>query len=78
MKVAISLPDTLFAAAEHLAQQLRISRSQLYARALADFMEKRDDASITESLNRVYGATHKTIDADVNKAQSGVLAAETW
>ena len=36
MKTAISLPDELFAAAEKLAERLGVSRSQLYATALAE------------------------------------------
>lgn len=39
MKVAISLPDPVFNAAELLAQELCASRSQLYAQALSAYLE---------------------------------------
>ena len=78
MKVAISLPDPLFRAAEQLAEQLRVSRSQLYAQALADFMEKRDDASIIQRLNTVHGNEPERLDPELNKAQIEALGDETW
>ena len=56
MKTAISLPDTLFEAAERLAGRLRLSRSELYQRALAEYLARHDEAIITEQLDRVYGA----------------------
>ena len=48
MKVAISLPDPVFASAEKLARRLRVSRSQLYAQALEEYLAKRQDAHVTE------------------------------
>jgi len=38
MKIAISIPDPIFQAAEGLAHRLGISRSELYAEALAEYM----------------------------------------
>ena len=40
MKTAISLPDDLFDSADELAQQLGVSRSELYARAVAEYLAK--------------------------------------
>ena len=54
VKTAISLPDELFDAAEALAKRLGMSRSQLYAAALAAFVEQYDAATITERLNAAY------------------------
>ncbi len=78
MKVAISLPDTLFSAAEQMAEQLHVSRSQLYAQALAEYMDKRHEAAITQRLNAVYGAGQEGLDPALNKAQLGVLGDEAW
>ncbi|MBU0500959.1 MAG: ribbon-helix-helix domain-containing protein [Gammaproteobacteria bacterium] len=78
MKVAVSLPDPLFSAAEQMAQQLHVSRSQLYAQALAEYMEKRRDAVITQRLNAVYGAAQEGVDPALNKAQLKVLSDEAW
>jgi len=38
MKTAISLPDPVFNQAEALAQQLGLSRSELYTRALQAYL----------------------------------------
>jgi predicted transcriptional regulator len=35
MTTAISIPDDLFEKAEEVAERLKVSRSQLYARAIA-------------------------------------------
>jgi len=42
MKVAISVPDSVFDAGEHLARQLELSRSQLYSDALAAYLNSRE------------------------------------
>jgi metal-responsive CopG/Arc/MetJ family transcriptional regulator len=38
MKIAVSIPDEVFAEAESLAQRLNTSRSELYSRALTEFV----------------------------------------
>lgn len=53
MKTSISIPDELFHDAESLARQLKISRSELYARAVGAFIARRGSDSITEKLDRV-------------------------
>jgi metal-responsive CopG/Arc/MetJ family transcriptional regulator len=40
MKTTISLPDSVFAEAEALAQQLGLSRSELYSTALQAYLSK--------------------------------------
>lgn len=78
MKVAISLPDPLFAAAEQLAGQLKFSRSQLYAAALAEYLRSRDSAAVTDQLNRVYGGETSAVDPALSAAQARVLDREPW
>ncbi len=53
MKTVISLPDELFHAAERLARESRRSRGQLYADALADYIRRHADDSVTTAMNRV-------------------------
>lgn len=78
MKVAISLPDPLFTAADHLAGQLHLSRSQLYAQAIAEFLEKRQEAAIVQKLNAVHGAPQEGVEPAVMKAQLRLLDDEAW
>ncbi|MBA3250580.1 MAG: hypothetical protein H0T66_09825 [Geodermatophilaceae bacterium] len=51
MKVAVSLPDELFARADAAAEQLALSRSQLYARALEAYLDGREDDPVTAALD---------------------------
>ncbi len=79
MKTAISLPDALFKAAERLASRLRVSRSELYQRALAEYLARHDEAAITEQLDRVYGAGQDNrLDPVLDRLQWASLAREEW
>jgi metal-responsive CopG/Arc/MetJ family transcriptional regulator len=78
MKVAISLPDPVFSAAEKLARRLRVSRSQLYAQAIEEYLGKRDDSLVTESLNAVYSVGQEPVDAALAAAQLGAIDDEAW
>ena len=53
MKVAISLPDPVFYAAEQLASALNKPRSQLYAEAVAEYVGAHGARDITQRLNLV-------------------------
>lgn len=55
MKTAISIPDDVFADAERLARVLKKSRSQLYSRALREYVARHAADQITETLDRVCG-----------------------
>ena len=77
MKVAISLPDPVFSAAEKLAHRLRVSRSQLYAQAIEEYLDKRQDASVTERLNAVH-AVREPVDQALAAAQLGAIGDEAW
>ena len=52
MKTAVSLPDDLFRMAEGVARRLKVSRSQLYATALAD-LQRSSAGNVTGQLNSV-------------------------
>ena len=54
MKTAISLPDKLYDEAERTAQKMGIPRSQLFAKALEEFIRNHSSQNITERLNAVY------------------------
>ena len=52
MKTAIFVPDTLFAQAELYAEWAQCSRSQLYSRALAEFLTRHDPDEVTACWDR--------------------------
>ena len=78
MKVAISLPDPVFSAAEKLALRLRVSRSQLYAQAIEEYLGKRQDSLITERLNAIYATDQEPLDPALASAQMGAIGHEAW
>jgi len=78
MKVAISLPDPLFDAAERLAEKLEKSRSALYSEAIAAFVERHDEASITAALDAIYEQHASTVDDALARAQLATSADEAW
>jgi hypothetical protein len=69
MKTAISLPDDLFRLAEAAARRLRVSRSELYARALSEFLKQNNERSVTERLNEVYSSQPAKVDPGLHLAQ---------
>jgi metal-responsive CopG/Arc/MetJ family transcriptional regulator len=69
MKTAVSLPDELFRLAETTARRLRVSRSQLYATAIAEFLDRQQLNTVTERLNEIYLRTHAKVDAPPHRAQ---------
>ena len=54
MKTAISIPDNIFIAAEQTAKKLNIPRSQLYTKAVEEYISHYDNEYVTEKLNQVY------------------------
>jgi metal-responsive CopG/Arc/MetJ family transcriptional regulator len=78
MKTAVSLPDDLFSLAETAARRLRISRSELYATALTEYLNRDQTDAITERLNEVYTRHHAKVDPLLNAAQLTSIEPETW
>lgn len=63
MKTAISIPDNLFTDAEITAKQLGLARSQLYVRAIKEFIEHHNKDKITEKLNLYY--SENEVESDI-------------
>ncbi len=78
MKTAISLPDSLFRSGDALAKRLGVSRSELYARALAEYLAKHRADQITKRLNAVYADQVSQLDPAFAAAQSRTLPREKW
>jgi len=53
MKVAVSVPDPVFDAAERLAKERRVPRSQVFSEALEEYLAKHSSTAITTKLNSV-------------------------
>jgi metal-responsive CopG/Arc/MetJ family transcriptional regulator len=78
MKTAISLPDSIFEEAETLAKALKISRSELYTKALKYFLQKYNHLERLTKLNQVYGEEASQPDPVLAKLQFMALPREDW
>ena len=57
-----------------MARRLKVSRSELYARALVHLLEAEDDASITAFVNELYATEDSTLDPVLGALQRQALA----
>ena len=78
MKVAVSIPEELFASAESLGKRLRVSRSRLYATALAEFLAKHQGRKITERLNSLYAEEESRLEQPLRRLQARSIGKESW
>ena len=78
MKAAVSVPDDLFRLAEEAARRLRVSRSELYAKAIAEFLQRQQGNAITERLNGVYSRQPAKVESGLHRAQLKSLAKDAW
>ena len=69
MKTAISIPNDVFAKAEKLSKRLKISRSELYSKAVNKFIEEKKTIDITKILNEVYNDNNSSVDKALYKMQ---------
>ncbi|MFC1543642.1 ChpI protein [Gemmatimonadota bacterium] len=80
MKTAISIPDELFEAGERIARKLGLSRSALYQRALARFIDEFSHHVVSERLDAVYeaGSEESELDPILERLQTATLDPEEW
>ena len=78
MKTAISLPDSIFEEAEALAQQLGMSRNELYTEALKSYLMRHNRARTLSRLNEVYSEESSELDPEVTTMQFMSLPREDW
>ena len=78
MKTAISVPDAIFHAAERQAKRTQKSRSQLYAEALAEYLQRHAPDEVTEAMNQVVDELQDARDPFVDAAAHTVLGRVEW
>ena len=78
MKVAVSIPDDVFAEAEALAKRLKSSRSEIYSRALGEFIGTHAPDRVTERMNDVVREVGIEPDAFSVAAARKVLKQTEW
>ena len=78
MKTAISIPDKVFEEAERLAERLQTSRSQLYTRAVAEFVARHDDDQVAAAMNRVVDELGPAVNDFTSEAARQTLRRVEW
>jgi metal-responsive CopG/Arc/MetJ family transcriptional regulator len=78
MKTAVSLPDAVFEEAERLAADLGTTRSELYARALSEYIARHAPDRVTEAMNRVIDEVGEEPDPFVAAAARRILERVEW
>ncbi len=59
MKTAVSIPDDVFEQAETLARRAKRSRSEVYARALAEYVARHAPDRVTEAMDLALEQIHE-------------------
>ena len=78
VKTAISIPDKLFIAADIYAKNIGVSRSHLYAKAIADFLEQRSINHVTQQLNDIYTNEHSLLNRSLSTMQFDSMEKQEW
>ena len=80
MKIAISIPDSLFESAKRRAKSMGVSRSEFYRLALSAYLKKHDRQAIEDAVNAVCDAdpSAENLEPALKRAQYASLAREEW
>ncbi len=78
MKTAISIPDQVFKLAERTAKRLRVSRSELFTRAMQEYLGRERDARVTASYDEAFDAAPDDLSTFRHEAAASILKAQDW
>jgi metal-responsive CopG/Arc/MetJ family transcriptional regulator len=78
MKVTVSIPDAVFSEVEDLAKRLKASRSEIYSRALGEFLGRHAPERVTEAMNDAIAAVGDKSDAFSRRVARSVMRKVEW
>jgi metal-responsive CopG/Arc/MetJ family transcriptional regulator len=79
MKVAVSIPDDVFAEADRLAETIGETRSAFYAQALRDRLRRKRDEEVTAAWNAALAEIDQEEDLPfVRRAAALVARRSDW
>lgn len=67
MKIAISVPQDIFAAVDRLAKERQKSRSEIFATAVREYLRRLETRQIIQKLNEVWAKPLTQKEADTLK-----------
>ncbi len=78
MKTAISIPDDVFRHAERAAKRLGVSRSELFTRAMREYLGASRDSTITASYDEAFAADDDELASFRREATRKALLGVEW
>jgi metal-responsive CopG/Arc/MetJ family transcriptional regulator len=78
MKTAVSIPDDVFEQAETLAHLAKRSRSEVYARALAEYVARHAPDRVTEAMDRALEQVSEPAEKFVSRVARRTLERTEW
>jgi len=78
MKTAVSIPDKVFVEAERLAKRMKRSRSEIFSRALAEYIARHLPDRVTEAMNRTLAEIDEPTDSFTLAAGARSLSRTEW
>lgn len=78
MKIAVSVPDEIFEEAERLARRMKRSRSEVYSRALAEYVARHAPDRVTEAMDRALAELGEPGEPFLRVASRRVLKRSDW
>jgi metal-responsive CopG/Arc/MetJ family transcriptional regulator len=78
MKTAVPIPDEIYQSADQLAKRLGMSRSELYAKAVSNYINAHKNEAVTKALDQIYAKEKSEIDPVINVMQLRSLPKEAW
>jgi metal-responsive CopG/Arc/MetJ family transcriptional regulator len=83
MKIAISIPESVFRDVKEAAEKQKRSRSAIFVEAVKDYLTKIESHRILDTLNEVYAAPETDEERDARRSELDlykrtVLKKEEW
>ena len=78
MKTAISINDNLFKTVDKTAKKLGISRSNLFSKAIVEYLDNHDIQNVTEKLNKVYSNISNELERNTEHSQLSSVDFGEW
>lgn len=71
VKTAISLEAALYQEAQGMARKMKVSRSRLFAAAMAEFLERRRNHELFAAVNAAYAEAPDAAEKRLRRAMRG-------
>lgn len=78
MKTAVSIPNDIFEQAETLARRTKRSRSEVYARALREYVARHAPDRVTEAMNDALDQLEEPMDRFAARVARQTLERTEW